>query len=40
MLDLPGFWEDPQIRDVVAASEKQAAAVIEQGFVSTSPPVN
>ncbi|WP_209449014.1 type IV secretory system conjugative DNA transfer family protein [Rhodococcus qingshengii] len=39
MLDLPGFWEDPQIRDVVAASEKQAAAVIEQGFVSTSPPV-
>ncbi|MDV8070701.1 hypothetical protein R4P64_29650 [Rhodococcus sp. IEGM 1366] len=39
MLDLPGFWEDPQIRDVVAASEKQAAVVIEQGFVSTSPPI-
>ncbi|QTJ71261.1 hypothetical protein HYG77_38085 (plasmid) [Rhodococcus sp. ZPP] len=32
MLDLPGFWEDPQINEVVAASERQAAVVIEAGF--------
>ncbi|MEU2004666.1 type IV secretory system conjugative DNA transfer family protein [Rhodococcus sp. NPDC019627] len=39
MLDLPGFWEDPQINEVVAASERQAAVVIEQGFVSPSAPI-
>lgn len=39
MLKLPGFWEDPDIRDVVAASEAQAIVVLDQGFVSASPPV-
>ncbi|MCE4265241.1 hypothetical protein [Rhodococcus globerulus] len=39
MLKLPGFWEDPDIRDVVAASEAQAIVVLDQGFVSSSPPV-
>lgn len=39
MLDLPGFWEDPQINEVVAASEGRRPSSSKQGFVSTSAPI-